>query len=131
MKMNFMAHHIPVRHTGERYGEPLPPHREEEWRHAHLIPPHPVPPHGEDERRMPHHLPPHPPEGGQPPHPLPPHRRRRVYLEPDEEDFEIFVRIFGDEDSAAAALRIIQDAPPEISVIAMQIAEVLRRIEKC
>ena len=80
---------------------------------------------------MPHHLPPHPPEGGQPPHPLPPHRRRRVYLEPDEEDFEIFVRIFGDEDSAAAALRIIQDAPPEISVIAMQIAEGFRRIEKC
>lgn len=103
MKMKLMTYPSHDIHPAERAEEHRLPHTEGEWRHVHPAPPHPVPPH----------------------------RRRRIYLEPDEEEFEIFVRIFGDEDSAAAALQIIQDAPPEIAVIAAQISELIRREEKC
>lgn len=70
--------------------------------------------------------PPHPPHA-----PVPPHHRKRLYLEFEEEDWEIFVRVFGDEDSADAAMQVIQDAPPEIGVLAVQMVEMIRRAEKC
>ena len=67
-----------------------------------------------------------------PPHPpAPPRRRNRMHLEFEEEDWNIFVKVFGDEDSASAAMQVIQNAPPEIGVLTMQITEMIRRGEKC
>lgn len=63
--------------------------------------------------------------------PTPPHLRKRFYLEFEEDDWEIFVKVFGDEDSADAAIQVIQNAPPEIGVLAMQAVEMIRRAESC
>lgn len=49
----------------------------------------------------------------------------------DEKDREIFMRVFGDEDSADAAVQVIRNAPPEIAVLTLQIMEMIRRAEGC
>lgn len=64
-------------------------------------------------------------------HPVPPHLRKRFYLEFEEDDWKIFVKVFGDEDSADAAMQVIQNAPPEIGVLTMQAVEMIRRAESC
>ena len=63
--------------------------------------------------------------------PVPPHLRTRFYPEFDEKDREIFMRVFGDEDSADAAVQVIRNAPPEIAVLTLQIMEMIRRAEGC
>ena len=63
--------------------------------------------------------------------PAPPRRRNCMHLEFEEEDWNIFVKVFGDEDSASAAMQVIQNAPPEIGVLTMQMTEMIRRGEKC
>ena len=49
----------------------------------------------------------------------------------DEKDREIFMRVFGDEDSADATVQVIRNAPPEIAVLTLQIMEMIRRAEGC
>ena len=63
--------------------------------------------------------------------PVPPHLRTRFYPEFDEKDREIFMRVFGDEDSADATVQVIRNAPPEIAVLTLQIMEMIRRAEGC
>ncbi len=76
------------------------------------------------ENRMDKHI------GGRPPishelhvhRPLPPHERRAMmHFEFGEKDFNLLNTVFGDPDTAQAAAYIIQDAPPEIQILAIQL----------
>lgn len=63
-----------------------------------------------------------------PPHPVPPHIRKGMFsIQFDDNDWEIFKKVFVDEDEAAAAFGIIHGAPPEIQILA---AQLLYQIEK-
>lgn len=63
-------------------------------------------------------LPPHERHG----RPIPPHERRAMmHVEFGEEDLTLLDTIFGDPDTAQAAAYIIQDAPPEIQILAVQL----------
>ena len=54
--------------------------------------------------------------------PLPPHERRAMmHVEFGEDDLTLLDTIFGDPDTAMAAAYIIQDAPPEIQILAVQL----------
>lgn len=54
--------------------------------------------------------------------PIPPHERRAmVHVEFGEDDLTLLDTIFGDPDTAQAAAYIIQDAPPEIQILAIQL----------
>ena len=60
--------------------------------------------------------------------PLPPHERRELLnIEFDGADLTLLTEAFGDEDTALAAARIIQEAPPEMKVLACLL---LRLLEK-
>lgn len=62
------------------------------------------------------------PEG----HHLPPHERRSLMsVEFDEGDWGILNQVFGDEDTAKAAARIIMGAPPEIQILAIQLMNMI------
>ena len=61
-------------------------------------------------------------------HPVPPHKKRDFHIEFDEGDAEIFCRIFGDEDTAIAAMEIVLDAPPDTKVIAFQILKMIKEV---
>lgn len=62
--------------------------------------------------------PPHGPEH----HPIPPHQRRNLlYVEFDEQDKTVLEMVFGDPDSAYAAMRAFYKAPPEQQIITIQI----------
>ena len=68
---------------------------------------------------------PHPPHH----HPLPPHMRRGgVRFSFDEADLEILRDVFGDEDTARAAARIIAMAPPEMQVLAFQFIDMIQEV---
>lgn len=57
----------------------------------------------------------------------PPHERRAtVRVEYDELDWELFRKIFGDEDTAIAAAAIIRQAPPEIQILAIQLINIIK-----
>lgn len=73
--------------------------------------------HEHDSGRL---LPPHERHGyGRP---IPPHERRAMmHVEFGEEDLTLLDAIFGDPDTAQAAAYIIQDAPPEIQILAIQL----------
>lgn len=63
-------------------------------------------------------LPPHERHG----RPIPPHERRAMmHVEFGEDDIALLDTIFGDPDTAMAAAYIIQDAPPEIQILAIQL----------
>ena len=54
--------------------------------------------------------------------PIPPHERRAMmHVEFGEDDLTLLDTIFGDPDTAQAAAYIIQDAPPEIQILAVQL----------
>ena len=60
---------------------------------------------------------------------VPPHERRAMmHIEFDEGDWGLLQEIFGDEDTAAAAAEIIQDAPPEIKVLAVQLINLIEEV---
>lgn len=60
--------------------------------------------------------------------PAPPHMRRQIlHIEFEDKDVAVFQEVFGDEDTAAAAMDILCGAPPEIQILALQI---LHMIEK-
>lgn len=54
--------------------------------------------------------------------------KRRFEIEFDECDEETFIMIFGDDDTAYAAMKIIQHAPPEIQIIAVQILKIIEEV---
>ena len=60
--------------------------------------------------------------------PMPPHlRRQMIHIEFDDMDLAVFREVFGDEDTAAAAMDILYGAPPEIQVLALQILHILEK----
>lgn len=59
----------------------------------------------------------------------PPHVRRRMFrIEFDEADQAAFQEVFGDEDTAAAAMDILFNAPPEIQVLALQLLHIIEEV---
>nr|WP_294468302.1 hypothetical protein [uncultured Sellimonas sp.] len=57
---------------------------------------------------------------------LPPHERRAwMQITFEEKDREILKAVFGDEDTATAAEEIIQTAPPEIQILAVQLINLI------
>ncbi|MGX8705116.1 MAG: hypothetical protein ACSW8J_00910 [bacterium] len=68
-------------------------------------------------------LPPHLMDG-----PVPPHLRRQMMrVVFDDTDMSVFREAFGDEDTAAAAMGILYDAPPEIQILALQILHIIEK----
>lgn len=56
--------------------------------------------------------------------PMPPHERRALLrVEFEESDWTALEEIFGDKDTAFAAAEIVQEAPPEIQVLAIQLMD--------
>lgn len=61
-----------------------------------------------------------------PRHHIPPHERRgMISIEFEERDWDVLNEVFGDEDTAAAAVDIIHNAPPEIQILAAQIIKMI------
>ena len=60
---------------------------------------------------------------------IPPHERRNMMrIEFSEEDLDLFNTIYGDEDEAMAAVRVIMDAPPEIQILAIQLINYIEEV---
>lgn len=60
---------------------------------------------------------------------VPPHVRRSMFrIEFDEMDQAAFQEVFGDEDTAAAAMSILYNAPPEIQVLALQLLHTIEEV---
>lgn len=62
-------------------------------------------------------------------HPVPPHlHNHSLSIQFDDTDWEIFKKVFADEDEASAAFNIIlYKAPPEIKVL---VAQLINQIKK-
>lgn len=66
-----------------------------------------------------------------PPHsgPIPPHvRKGLLQVEFDEKDMKTLHSVFGDEDTASAAMEIIKNAPPEIQILAIQLVDIIQEV---
>ncbi len=62
-------------------------------------------------------------------HNIPPHERKAmVHIEFDENDWTLLKEVFGDDDTAAAAVEIIRDAPPEIQILAVQLINIIKEV---
>lgn len=60
---------------------------------------------------------------------IPPHERRGLmHVEFSEEDRCLLEKVFGDEDTAAAAEEIIREAPPEIQILAIQLMNIIEEV---
>lgn len=55
----------------------------------------------------------------------PPERRAWMQITFEEKDREILKAVLGDEDTATAAEEIIQTAPPEIQILAVQLINLI------
>lgn len=67
--------------------------------------------------------------GRAPKHPVPPHERRAMmHIEFDEKDMGILKEAFMDEDTVMAAASIIQEAPPEIQILAIQLLTMIGEV---
>lgn len=73
-------------------------------------------------------IPPHEPPFNPPHHhPVPPHlRHQQIQIAFDAQDWEILCKVFGDEDTAYAAAKIISMAPPEMKVEAVQLIDLIK-----
>lgn len=61
---------------------------------------------------------------------LPPHLRQQMLrLQFEDRDFAVFQEVFGDEDTAVAAMDILCEAPPEIQILALQILHLIEKEE--
>lgn len=61
--------------------------------------------------------------------PIPPHARKALMrLEYTEADWNLLLDVFEDEDTAMAALNIIQDAPLEIQILAVQLMNLIQEV---
>lgn len=68
-------------------------------------------------------------ERREPRHHIPPHERKSmISIEFDEKDWKHMIEVFGDEDTASAAVVIIKDAPPEIQVLAVQLMNMIEEV---
>lgn len=64
-----------------------------------------------------------------PARPIPPHERKAmVHIELDENDWMLLKEVFGDEDTASAAVEIIRDAPLEIQILAVQLINIIKEV---
>ncbi len=62
-------------------------------------------------------------------HNIPPYERKAMlYIEFDENDWTLLKEVFGDEDTALAAVDIIRDAPPEIQILAIQLINIIKEV---
>ena len=61
-------------------------------------------------------------------HILPHERKSIIYVEYDEQDWVLLKEIFGDEDTTAAAVTIIREAPPEIQILAVQLINIIKEV---
>ena len=62
-------------------------------------------------------------------HDIPPHERKAMmHIEFDDNDWSLLKEVFGDEDTAAAAVNIIRNAPPEIQILAVQLINIIKEI---
>ena len=62
-------------------------------------------------------------------HNIPPHEiKALLHIEFDENDWTLLKEMFGDEDTAAAAVDIIKDAPPEIQILAVQLINIIKEV---
>lgn len=62
-------------------------------------------------------------------HPIPPHERKNMmHIDFDESDYELFMEVFEDEDTAVAAMRIIHNAPPEVQILAVQLIKMIEEV---
>lgn len=69
------------------------------------------------------------PLGHKPGHHVPPHMRKpAVQIEYDEQDWEALMTVFQDEDTALANAEIIQNAPPEIQILAVQLINIIKEV---
>lgn len=60
---------------------------------------------------------------------MPPHERRTlIHVEFNKEDWSLMQEIFGDEDTAAAAVTIIREAPPEVQILAVQLLDFIKEV---
>ncbi len=60
-------------------------------------------------------------------HYVPPHERKSMlHIEFDENDWTLLKKVFGDEDTAVAAVNIIRNAPPEIQILAVQLINIIK-----
>lgn len=60
---------------------------------------------------------------------IPPHERRAlIHLDLSEDDMILFKRVYGNDDEAAAAARVLMDAPPEIQIIAAQLISFIEEV---
>lgn len=61
--------------------------------------------------------------------PAPPHERRALlHIEFCDKDILLLEEIFGDADTAAAAEEVIQKAPPEIQILALQLIDLIEEV---
>lgn len=75
-----------------------------------------------------HSAPPVPPHMRHPAPPVPPHMRRQMlHIVFEDKDVAVFQEVFGDEDTAVAAMDILCGAPPEIQILALQILHMIER----
>ena len=95
-----------------------------EMLHEHYRGEEPNPPH--EHRDLGHPIPPH--EHRNLGHPISPHEKRALmHVELDEQDLALLRMVFGDEDTAEAAAEIIQDAPMEIQILAIQLIYLIEK----
>ncbi|MBC5745914.1 hypothetical protein FMM74_020760 [Lachnospiraceae bacterium MD308] len=62
-------------------------------------------------------------------HILPHERKGLMRIEFEENDWDLFQMIYGDEDEAVAAVQVLMDAPPEIQILAVQLINLIEEVE--
>lgn len=61
--------------------------------------------------------------------PIPPHERKELmHIVFDENDWELFQMVYGDDDEAAAAMQVIMKAPPEIQIVMAQLIALYKEV---
>ncbi len=60
--------------------------------------------------------------------PHPHEKRTGMQLRFEDKDWEVFLAVFGDVDSAEAAMNTICTAPPEIQILAMQVLKMIEEV---
>lgn len=62
-------------------------------------------------------------------HIISPHERKSMmHIEFDDNDWTLLKEVFGDEDTAVAAVEIIRNAPPEIQILAVQLINIIKEV---
>ena len=51
-----------------------------------------------------------------------------LHIECDEQDMSLLRGVFGDDDTATAAVEIVQYAPPEIQILFIQLVDAIKEV---